>query len=133
MINGYSLLKVDHPSNSKRGGVCLSFKEHLPLITRNYLSILQERLVTEIILDIEKCCLTCSYRSPNQNHEESKNFSTNLDLLLSNVNENHSTCSIFMGNFNAKCSKWWESDKNNKTGIGLDIITTKSGYCQLIN
>ena len=40
MINGYSLLKVDHPSSSKRGGVCLHFKEDLPLIRRNDLSIL---------------------------------------------------------------------------------------------
>ena len=120
-------------SNSKHGGVCLSFKERLPLITKNYLSILQERLVTKIIVDIEKCCLTCSHRSPNQNHEELKNFSTNFDLLLPNINENHSTFSIFMGNFNANCSKWWESDKNNRTDIGLDIITTTAGYCQSIN
>ena len=35
MINGYSLSRADHPSNSKRGGVCLYFKERLPLIRRN--------------------------------------------------------------------------------------------------
>ena len=34
-INGYSLLRADHPRNSKRGGVCLYFKEHLPFIRRN--------------------------------------------------------------------------------------------------
>ena len=39
MINGYSL--------------CLNFKEHLPLIRRS-LRILQECLVTEIIVDKEK-------------------------------------------------------------------------------
>ena len=50
MINGYSLLTADHRRNSKHGGVCLYFKEHLPLITRNDLSILQECLVTEIIV-----------------------------------------------------------------------------------
>ena len=55
MINGYLLLRADYPSNSMRGGVCLYFKEHLPLIRRNDLSILQECLVTEIIVDNEKC------------------------------------------------------------------------------
>ena len=54
MINGYSLLRADHPSNSKRGGACLYFKEHLSLILRNDLSILQKCLVTEIIVDNEK-------------------------------------------------------------------------------
>ena len=80
MINLYSLLRADHPSNSKREGVCLYFKEHLPLI-------IQECLVTEIIVDNEKCFFTCLYRSPNQNHEELENFSSNLDLL-SNINDN---------------------------------------------
>ena len=102
MINGYSLLRADHPSNSKRGGVCFYFKEHLPLSRRNDLRILQEYLLTEIIVDNEKCFFTCLYRSPNQNHEELENFSSNLDLLLSNINDNHPTCSILIGDFNAK-------------------------------
>ena len=70
MINGYSLLREDHPSNSKHGGVCLYFKEDLQLIRGNDLSVLQERLVTKIIVDKEKCFFTCIYRSPNQNHED---------------------------------------------------------------
>ena len=53
MIEGYSLLRADHPSKSKCGGVCLYFKEHLPLIRRTDLSILQVCLVTEIIVDNE--------------------------------------------------------------------------------
>ena len=31
-ISGYSLLRVNHPNSIKRGGVCLYFKESLPLI-----------------------------------------------------------------------------------------------------
>ena len=46
---------MDNPSNIKRGGVCLYFKGNLPLIRRNYLSILQGYLETEIIADKEKC------------------------------------------------------------------------------
>ena len=80
----------------------LVLQEHLPLIRRNDLSILQEFLVAEIIADNEKCFFTCFYRSPNQNHEELENLNSNLDLLLSNINNNHPTCSILRGNFNAK-------------------------------
>ena len=116
MINNYSLLRANHSSNSKRGGVCLYFKGHLPLIRRNDLTVLQEGLVTEIIVDNEKCFFTCLYRSPNQNHEELENFNSNLDLL-SNINDNHPTCSILIGDFNAKSSKWCNSDKSNRAGI----------------
>ena len=61
MINGYSLLKADHPSNSKskRGRVCLYFKKHLQLVRRNDLSILQKCLGTEILLGNEKYFFTC--------------------------------------------------------------------------
>ena len=29
-ISGYSLVKSDHPSNNKRGGVCVCYKKFLP-------------------------------------------------------------------------------------------------------
>ena len=76
---------------------------------------------------------TCPYRSPTQNDEELENFSSNLDLLLSNINDNHPTCSILICNFNAKSSKWCNNDKSNRAGIELDNITTSAGYSQLIN
>ena len=39
-IDGYNLITVDHPSNSKRGGVCIYYKEHIPLIKRDEIFIL---------------------------------------------------------------------------------------------
>ena len=33
-IAGYSLLRVDHSSNTKKGGVCICYKDFLPLIKR---------------------------------------------------------------------------------------------------
>ena len=89
--------------------------------------------MTEIIVDNEKCFFTCLYRSPNQNHEELENFSSNLDLFLSNINDNHPTCSILIDDFSAKNSKWWNSDKSNTVGIEQDNVTTSAGYSQLIN
>ena len=47
-IPGYSMMRADHPSNTKRGGVCLYYKEHLPIIRRDDISNLQKCLVTEI-------------------------------------------------------------------------------------
>ena len=53
-INGYSLLRADHPNNIKWGGVCIYFKESLTLIKRNDLTNLKDCLVTKINVDSEK-------------------------------------------------------------------------------
>ena len=34
-IKGYSLLQADHPGNKTRGGACIYYKEHLPIIKRD--------------------------------------------------------------------------------------------------
>ena len=132
-INGYSLLRADHPNNIKRGGVCIYFKESLPLIRRNDLTNIKDCIVTEINVNNEKCFFTCLYRSPSQSHDELERFCANFDLLLSNINDLHPTCSIVLGDCNAKCSKWCASDGNNAAGIELDNITTTSCYNQMID
>ena len=91
-IDGYSILRADHPSNNKRGGVCIYFKQSLPLIRRDDLSTMQETIVTEISL--------------SQSHDELENFCSELNLLLTNINNNQPACSVLIGDFNAKCSKW---------------------------
>ena len=47
-INGNWLLTADHPNNIKGVGVCIYFKESLPVIRRNDLTSLKDFLVTEI-------------------------------------------------------------------------------------
>ena len=55
-----------------------------------------------------------------------------LNLLLTNIKNNEQTCSILTGDFNAKCSKWCSSDKNNIAGLEIDNISTMAAYSQLI-
>ena len=132
-ISGYSLLKAYHPNNIKRGGVCICFKESLPLIRRDDLTNLKDCVITKINVNNEKCLFTCLYRSLSQNHNGLEHLCTNFDLFLSNFNNLYPTCSIVLGDFNAKCSKWCASDKSNTTGIELDNITMTSGYNQMID
>ena len=47
-IEGYKLSRSDHPSNLRRGGVCLHFKNHLLLALRPDLTTLDACLVCEI-------------------------------------------------------------------------------------
>ena len=132
-ISGYSLLKAYHPNNIKRGGVCICFKESLPLIRRDDLTNLKDCVITKINVNNEKCLFTCLYRSLSQNHDGLEHLCTNFDLFLSNFNNLYPTCSIVLGDFNAKCSKWCASVKRNTAGIELDNITMTSDYNQMID
>ena len=117
-IDGYYILRADHPGNNKCGSVCIYFKQSLPLIRRDDLSTMQETIVTEISVENETCFFTRFDRSPSQSHNEFENFCSELNLLLTNINNNQPACSILIGDFNAKCSKWCSSGKNNIAGLG---------------
>ena len=105
-IPGYSMMRADHPSNTKRGGVCLYYKEHLRIIRRNDISNLKECLVTEITAKNERCFLTYLYRSPSQNREQFQSFCDSLETLMNNSDSLNSSILIINGDFNGKCSKW---------------------------
>ena len=106
-IPEYNLLRVEHPSNTKRGGVCIYYKDHLPIIKRNDMCQLHECLVTELRIGGKKCFFTCLYNSPSQRSNELENFWTDLDLFLSNFNDLNPACSVITGDFNAISSQWW--------------------------
>ena len=57
-IPDYSMVRVDHPSNTKRGGAFLYCKEHLSIIRRDDISNLKECLVTEITVKINGVSLS---------------------------------------------------------------------------
>ena len=54
ITKGYNLLWPNHPSNKKRGGVCIYHKEHLPIIKRHDLRTSKECLAMAIMVD-RKC------------------------------------------------------------------------------
>ena len=67
-ISGYNLVRSDYSLNSKRGGVCIYYKNYLPLrvISVNYLS---ECINFEIMIENEICNFITLYRSPSQNQD----------------------------------------------------------------
>ena len=102
-IFGYSMMRADHASSTKRGGVCLCSKDHLPIIRRDDISNLKECLVTEMTVKNERCLLAYLYRSPSQNREQFWSFCDSLDILMNNINSLHPAISIITGDFNGKC------------------------------
>ena len=93
-IEGYNLLRADHPNDKKRGGVCMYFKEHLLILRRDDLCNLPECLVTEIRMGKKKCFFTYLYRSPSQSPNEFNTFCSNFNLFLSNINDLNPASSI---------------------------------------
>ena len=89
---------------------------------------MKECLITKITVNYEKYFFTCLYRFPSQSHEELESFCSDLDLLLSNRNDQHPACLIVRGYFNARCLKWCTTNKNYTTGLKLDSIAITAGY-----
>ena len=116
-------MRSDHPSNSKKGEVCIYYKEHTSLIKQDYICTLDNCLVTEIRSQDEKCFLTCLYRSPSQSQDEFENFCTKFDILLSQMNDELSIFSVVTGDFHARCSKRQRNDITNFAGKEIDFLT----------
>ena len=70
----YNLLCADHRSNTKRGGVCIYYKDRFPIIKRNDLCQLHECLVAELGIGKNKFFFTCLCRCPSQTSEEFEDF-----------------------------------------------------------
>ena len=85
-LAGYNLLMTDHPSNSKRGGVCVYYKNSLALrlIDVHYL---QECLTFEILVCGKLCNSISLYRSPSQSSDSFEEFAANLQLSLDKISD----------------------------------------------
>ena len=80
-FQGYDLIWPGHPSNVKRGGVCIYYKNNLPL-KRTNINLLHESLTIELNTKNKLCVLVALYRSPSQSHNEFSSFITNLESTL---------------------------------------------------
>ena len=79
-IQGYSLIRADHPDNVKRGDVCLYFKENLTLKVIDN-SFVAQCIICEITLQNQKGYVVVTYRSPSQSSTELDEFLSNFDNL----------------------------------------------------
>ena len=128
-IDGYNLIRSDHPSDSKKGGVCIYYKEQISLIKRDDICTLGNCLLTEIRSQNEKCFLTCFfYHSPSQSNDEFENFCITFDTLLSQINDVFPICSVATDDFNAWCSRLWRNNITDFTGKEIGFLTSSAGY-----
>ena len=126
-------MRADHQSNTKGGGVCIYYKDHLPIIKRNDLCQLRKFLVTDLRIAKKKCFFTCLHRSPSQTSKEFEGFCKDLNLFLSNINDLNPAYSVITVDFNARSPQWCALNKENNEGSAISFLTSWTGYSQSID
>ena len=101
LINGYKLVRADHPDDVKRGGVCLYYMENLTLqlVDTPYI---EQCILCEINIQNTTGYVAVTYRSPSQFSNESEEFLVNFDKLLNQVNMHKSSFAAILGDFNTR-------------------------------
>ena len=84
-IDNYELFRCDHPSNSRRGGVYLYYRDHLTVERRPGLTSLDECLVCEVKSGTKKLILALLYRSPSQDSDEFTAFKQKWEESIQNI------------------------------------------------
>ena len=119
-IPGYELIRVDHPSNQKRGGICIYNKDFLTIKVNN-VSCLKECLNFSLSVYGKQCNITLIYLSPSQSSEEFGTFLSNFELLLDYIANGNPFVSLIICDFNAKSSNWCSSDKTTYERKNLNV------------
>ena len=132
LINGYKLVRADHPDDVKRGGVCLYYRENLTLqlVDTPYI---EQCILCEIHIQNTTGYVAVIYRSPSQSSNEFEEFLVNFDKLLNQVNMLKSSFTVILGDFNARSQSWWSDDITSFEGSHIDSLTTTYGFNQLIS
>ena len=73
VLNEFKLVRSENPSDLKRGGVCIYFKESLSIKLLN-ITNLHECLVCELFLNGRRSYIVSLYRSPSQSSDECDHF-----------------------------------------------------------
>ena len=117
--------------NVKRCGVCVYFKESLPVrcLPNSYL---KECFVLEVSVNNKRGYVVSLYRSPSQTSDEFDSFITNLEKIVVDISRSNPHFLLLIGDFNAKSSNWSSNDTTTAEGTQLDYFTSLHGMKQVI-
>ena len=80
-ISGYTLIRSNHASNTKHGGLCLYYKNNLPLRVIN-IGYLNKCLTLGLKIGDKTCNFIVVYRPTSQTQDEIETFSDNFKMTL---------------------------------------------------
>ena len=117
-------LESDHPSNTKRGGVCIYYRNAL-LLKILGIHYLQECINFKIMIGGKLCRFVSIYRSPNQSQDDFESFANNFELNIDAVTANNPLLTVVLDDFNIKSNLWFKGDKTSYEGTTTDAITSQ--------
>ena len=129
-VDGYSIIRPDHTSDSKRDGVCLYYKESLGVKIINLLSH-NECILCEVFIKNCKGFIAVMYRSPSKNNYQFKKLSS-FDDLLNEITLSNLLFYLILGDFSAKSPTWWDDGTISIEGTQLDALSSFHGLHQII-
>ena len=130
-LERYSLIRSDHPSDSKRGGVWLHYKESLGVKIIN-VSARNECILCEVFIENCKGFIAVIYRSPSQNNDQFEQILSSFEDLINEITPSNPFFYLILGDFNARSPTWWDDDKISIEGTRLDGLSSFHGLHQLI-
>ena len=125
-------IRSDHPSNKKRSGICIYYKNLLSLKVTG-VRLFEECIVFDLIISNKLCSFVALYRSPSQSQDDFATFSDNFEMALDLVPKKNPFSIVVLGDFNAKLSQWHDKDSTTSEGISIENITSQFGLHQIIN
>ena len=138
LIHGFSTVPLrsdcakanTHP----QGGVCLYFKEHVPLKHRIDLQLIDECIVCEIKLDTnKKLFFVLVYRSPSQTPLETNQYFSSLETIICQIKKENPALIILTGDINARSPLIWSGESTeNLAGEKLAELITLESLSQII-
>ena len=131
-IPGYNLVRSDHPSNKKRGGVCIYYKSYMPLRIIDII-YLNECVRLELMVGDKLCDFIALYTSSSQSQDLLEFFKENLELNLESALQKNPFLVVLLGDFNAKSSNWCKNDITTTEGKAIENISSQFGLHQMIN
>ena len=126
-IPSFNFARMDHPSNTKRRGMCL----HYIYVSYKVIDVsyLQECINFEVKIGGETRNLVSLYRSPSQTKDEFENIIKNVEINLEHI-ANKSP--FLLGDFNAKMQGRYQTDVTTFEGCKIEIATSQFGLSQII-
>ena len=131
-MSEYYLIRSDHPSNKKRGGICIYYKNFLSLQVTG-VRLLEECITFDLIISKKIFSFVAFYRSPSQSQDDFATFSDNFEMTLDLASKKNPFLIVVLGDFNAKLSQWHDKDSSTSEGISIENITSQFGLHQIIN
>ena len=94
-LDEYKVIRAKQPSNTKRGGVCIYYKELLSVWALN-LTNLNEWIICEVSVQTCKGYIGVIYRFWSQNTAKFKEFLSNFEDILNTVASSSSLFTIIL-------------------------------------